>query len=118
MADKRLNKLAAMPDGRGVSLSAENNPNSSEETGFNLQSTQSGGKPFEAFHNLTGQIVISQNVDTDYSLQNEARTAPGGVSSEGLYGIAHNEVGTIVRTAEPMKCNSGSYKCKQTVAQR
>ena len=39
---------------------------------------------------LTGQIVISRIVDTDFSLQNEAQTSPGGVSSEGLYGVAHN----------------------------
>lgn len=101
MAEKTLIQLAAMPDGRGDSMSAENNPNSSEDTGFNLQSTQTGGKPFEALRNLTGQIVISQDVDTDFSIQNEARTAPGGVSSEGLYGIAHNTGGTVVRTAEP-----------------
>lgn len=116
MAGKNtLCETAVMPDGRGDILSASSvNKLLNKDTS---QSTLIRGIPFEGLENsaqsslareisggepgkLPGHIVISQEVETDYNFQNEARTSFGGGYLGNQFGIPHNEVRNVSGTAE------------------
>lgn len=89
---------AAKPDGRGEFTSAKS------FAAENTQSTRLRGFPFEGLqfemqsglnkeiprgNSSIGKIIISQELDTDCSIQNEARSQLEGVASENYLNVPY-----------------------------